>query len=226
MIRAGARGEGKWRRVSWDEALTYVAGRLRKIKDEHGARSILLSDRGGPFREIYRAFMRGLGSPNYCNHDAACARNVQHAALSIFGFGRSRGIRLKNAKHWPADPQHLRGHNVKEVNDLLDAKAKRCKITASTCGPRSPPARPTTSSSSGRARTTPQPCGHQRTFDQGPLRQGLPRPSGIRTWTPTWTSWAPYPRLAEGKPGSRPPPSKSGQGMSQPRVGHLASGVV
>ena len=65
MIRVGARGEGKWRRATWDEALTYVAEKLAKIKAEHGAKSILLSDRGGPFREIYRAYLRGLGSPNY-----------------------------------------------------------------------------------------------------------------------------------------------------------------
>jgi thiosulfate reductase/polysulfide reductase chain A len=131
MIRAGARGEGKWRRVSWDEALDYVAERLEKIKAEHGARSILLSDRGGPFREIYRTFLRGLGTPNYCNHDAACARNVQHAALSVFGFDRkSVGYDLKNAKHVVLQTRNIfEAINVKEVNDLLDAKANGCKIT-------------------------------------------------------------------------------------------------
>lgn len=131
MIRTGARGEGKWRRVSWDEALTHVAERLTRIKAEHGARSILLSDRGGPFREIYRAFMRGLGSPNYCNHDAACARNVQHAALSIYGFDRKGvGYDLKNAKHVVLQTRNIfEAINVKEVNDLLDAKANGCKIT-------------------------------------------------------------------------------------------------
>jgi anaerobic selenocysteine-containing dehydrogenase len=29
LKRAGARGEGKWRRVSWDEALDDIAGRIR-----------------------------------------------------------------------------------------------------------------------------------------------------------------------------------------------------
>ncbi|KUG27944.1 thiosulfate reductase precursor [hydrocarbon metagenome] len=131
MIRAGARGEGKWRRATWDEALTYVAEKLSKIKAEHGAKSILLSDRGGPFREIYRAFLRGLGTPNYCNHDSACARNVQHAALSVFGFGRKAvGYDLKNAKHVVLQTRNIfEAINVKEVNDLLDAKAGGCKIT-------------------------------------------------------------------------------------------------
>jgi len=131
MIRAGERGEGKWRRATWDEALTYVAEKLSKIKAEHGAKSILLSDRGGPFREIYRAFLRGLGTPNYCNHDSACARNVQHSALSVFGFGRKAvGYDLKNAKHVVLQTRNIfEAINVKEVNDLLDAKAGGCKIT-------------------------------------------------------------------------------------------------
>jgi len=31
MIRTGPRGSGKWKKASWDEALNFVADRLRKI---------------------------------------------------------------------------------------------------------------------------------------------------------------------------------------------------
>jgi anaerobic selenocysteine-containing dehydrogenase len=34
MKRAGKRGSGKWKRISWDEALTEVAGRLKKLRDD------------------------------------------------------------------------------------------------------------------------------------------------------------------------------------------------
>ena len=34
MRRVGARGEGKWKRDSWDEALTELAERLKKLRDE------------------------------------------------------------------------------------------------------------------------------------------------------------------------------------------------
>src|SRR5688500_15293002 len=33
LIRAGARGAGRWRTASWDEALGLVADRLRSIRD-------------------------------------------------------------------------------------------------------------------------------------------------------------------------------------------------
>ncbi len=36
MIRAGERGEGKWREVSWDEAYVYLAERLEKIAATYG----------------------------------------------------------------------------------------------------------------------------------------------------------------------------------------------
>lgn len=41
-IRTGERGENKWRDVSWDEALDYIAGKMIKIRDEFGPESMLL----------------------------------------------------------------------------------------------------------------------------------------------------------------------------------------
>ena len=100
LIREGQRGEGKWRKVGWDEALNEVANRLKSIIGEHGARSVAFSDRGGPFRDLHQAFVRGLGSPNYTNHDSSCARNVQHACMSVAGIGRKELVfDFKNARH-------------------------------------------------------------------------------------------------------------------------------
>ncbi len=41
MIRVGARGEGKFRRASWDEALDFVAQKMTYIRDMYGNASIL-----------------------------------------------------------------------------------------------------------------------------------------------------------------------------------------
>ncbi|WP_018125112.1 molybdopterin-containing oxidoreductase family protein [Desulfovibrio oxyclinae] len=131
MIRDGERGEGKWRRVSWDEALDYVADKLKGIIDEHGPESVLWSDRGGPFRDLHMAFVRGLGSPNYCNHDSSCARNVQHAAKSVMGMGRKDvSYDYKNCKHLVLQTRNIfEAINVKEVNGVLDMKDKGGKLT-------------------------------------------------------------------------------------------------
>jgi thiosulfate reductase/polysulfide reductase chain A len=77
------------------------------------------------------SFVRGLGSPNYCNHDASCARNVQHAALSVFGFGRKDLVYdLKNSRHVVLQTRNIfESINVKEVNDLLESMDNGCKLT-------------------------------------------------------------------------------------------------
>lgn len=131
LIRQGERGEGKWKAVSWDEAFDYVAEKINAVRKDYGDRAFLFSDRGGPFRDHPRALLRGLGTPNYCNHDSACARNVTHGALSLFGFDRKGMAQdLRNAKHVVVQTRNIfEAINVKEVNDLLDAMADGCKLT-------------------------------------------------------------------------------------------------
>jgi thiosulfate reductase/polysulfide reductase chain A len=131
LIRTGERGEGKWREATWDEALDYVAARLKNIMAEHGGRSVLWSDRGGPFADLHQAFVRGLGSPNYCNHDASCARNVQHAAQSVMGMGRKQvAYDLRNARHIVLQTRNiLEAINVAECNGVMDALDNGCKLS-------------------------------------------------------------------------------------------------
>lgn len=131
LIRTGERGEGKWRKASWDEALDYVADRLREVREKHGPETVLFSDRGGPFKDLHEAFVRGLGSPNYSNHDASCSANVNHAALSVFGFGRKDMVYdYKNSRHVVLQTRNIfESINVKEVNDLLEGMGNGCKLT-------------------------------------------------------------------------------------------------
>lgn len=131
LMRVGARGDGQWREVSWDEALDYVSNKMMKIRDTYGPESIALSDRGGPFRDMRRAFLRGFGTPNYCNHDASCARNVHHANLSLTGLGRKDVVYdLKNAKHVVLQFRNIfEAINVQEVNNLMDALENECKLS-------------------------------------------------------------------------------------------------
>jgi anaerobic dimethyl sulfoxide reductase subunit A len=41
MGRVGKRGEGKFKRISWDEALNYVADKMIEIKQKYGATALL-----------------------------------------------------------------------------------------------------------------------------------------------------------------------------------------
>ncbi len=118
LIRAGERGGGQWRRVSWDEALDYVAEKLGETIDVFGGRGIALSDRGGPFVDLTQTFVKALGSPNYFNHDAACAGNVHNAMRSLYGFGVAGLIfDYQHCKHLV-----LYGRNVVESLMVKEAK--------------------------------------------------------------------------------------------------------
>jgi len=43
LKRVGARGEGKWQEISWDEAFNLIEERLGKIRDEFGPESVIFS---------------------------------------------------------------------------------------------------------------------------------------------------------------------------------------
>ena len=65
LKRAGARGSGRFERVTWDEALEDIALRLNALREEHGGRT-LASAIGGPHATYWplHRFMSQFGSPN------------------------------------------------------------------------------------------------------------------------------------------------------------------
>ncbi len=126
LIRRGGRGAGRWDPVSWETAIDYVGEKLENIINKYGGRSIVLSCRGGPFVDMFKAFIHALGSPNFTNHDSACGRNVHHASLSVYGLGRKGFVYdIKNAKHLVLFGRNilssLRVAEVNQVMDMLDA---------------------------------------------------------------------------------------------------------
>lgn len=131
LIREGRRGEGKWKKASWDEALDYISDKLEAIIKQYGPRAIALSDRGGPFRDIHRSFLRALGSPNYFNHDCTCARNVQHAAMSLFGSGRKTfNYDYSRCKHLVLYGRNVfESLRVKQANQIMELLDRGGKIS-------------------------------------------------------------------------------------------------
>ncbi len=131
MIRDGARGSGKWKEVSWDEAYDYISDKLSTIISKHGAKSIMLTDRGGPFADLRKAFMKAVGSPNYINHDCTCGRNANHACKSTFGMGRTGfSYDLKNARHIVLFGRNItESFKVKEVKGFLEGVKNGAHVT-------------------------------------------------------------------------------------------------
>ena len=67
LKRVGKRGAGKWEKISWDEAITIVSERLKKLKTEKKTEAIACisgSDKDITSQLINRLLMT-LGSPNF-----------------------------------------------------------------------------------------------------------------------------------------------------------------
>ncbi|MEV5408773.1 molybdopterin-dependent oxidoreductase [Thermopolyspora sp. NPDC052614] len=91
MIRAGAKGEGRWRRVSWAEAIAFIAAQLRRLRDEHGAESIVFA-RGVSMNnnQIVTRFANAFGTPNIASINYYCY-GPRVAACSLTSSGVHSG---------------------------------------------------------------------------------------------------------------------------------------
>jgi thiosulfate reductase/polysulfide reductase chain A len=131
LIRQGARGEGKWRKASWDEALDLVAGKLKEIIGQHGGKSVALGERQNLATHVSKTFLRAIGSPNFFSHDALCKGSVNTACRSLFGHTDAEvGIDYKNTRHIVLYGRNIfEAVSVKEVSSLTQAMENGARMT-------------------------------------------------------------------------------------------------
>ncbi len=87
MKRVGARGEGKWARISWDEALDEIAHNMKKVKGKYGPHALAYFDHGASaenLREIFQA----MGTENFTSEPAfyQCVGPAALAYLQTVGY--------------------------------------------------------------------------------------------------------------------------------------------
>lgn len=66
LKRKGKRGEGRWERISWDEAFSNVERKLKEIREKHGAESVIFLQ--GTARDVgawVNLLAYSYGSPNW-----------------------------------------------------------------------------------------------------------------------------------------------------------------
>ena len=74
MKRVGERGENKWKRISWDEAIDIIAKKLMETYEDYGAEYVFCSTGGGGNPEIWSIarFCNIFGTPNW--FEPGCAQ--------------------------------------------------------------------------------------------------------------------------------------------------------
>lgn len=75
MKRVGQRGEGKWKRVSWDEALTELSGRLMKLREDGHPEKFMFHYgrmKASSSKLIKSLFLENYGTGTIGNHTSIC----------------------------------------------------------------------------------------------------------------------------------------------------------
>jgi len=73
LKRVGAKGENKWQRISWEEALDTISSEFLKVKREFGVQSIAsLQGTGRPYMTFFLRFMNSLGTPTQSGFAHVC----------------------------------------------------------------------------------------------------------------------------------------------------------
>jgi anaerobic dimethyl sulfoxide reductase subunit A len=106
-----ARGEGKYVRISWDEALDTIAGKMQESRDKYGPYSIFTPYANETAERLFSFWGAGVTGWGWCSFDAA--RLMAHLAAGGKGWEYSKWVSssgadmLANAKLivlWGHDP--------------------------------------------------------------------------------------------------------------------------
>ncbi|MGI9425139.1 MAG: molybdopterin-containing oxidoreductase family protein [Hyphomicrobiaceae bacterium] len=97
--RTGARGGGKWARISWNEALDEIADRLADVRRQYGPQAIVGATSGAFFsRSVMTALMlRSIGSPNWMINQDLCG-GCRGVSAKITGLDITRGEDIANTQ--------------------------------------------------------------------------------------------------------------------------------
>lgn len=88
MKRVGKRGEGKFQKITWDEAYDIIAENLLRIEKEYGMEAVAIAQGTGRHHLPYTArFANAIGTPNWFEPGSAqCFFPRIHAGAVTFGY--------------------------------------------------------------------------------------------------------------------------------------------
>lgn len=128
MKRVGNKGEGRFTRIGWDEALSTIAGRLLRVRDEFGGEAILPYDYGGSNgfltdELLDSVFFSELGASRLLK--TICAAPTTEVARDM--YGKMAGVAFEDYPEaeliviWGANPK---ASNIHLVPYLKEARRR------------------------------------------------------------------------------------------------------
>ncbi len=83
LKRVGARGEGKWKRISWDEALNEIAAKLKVIRESGHPENFAFHQGRQRSKDALKRFLDAYGTKTQLSHRSLCSGNRRAANLTF-----------------------------------------------------------------------------------------------------------------------------------------------
>ncbi|MFC1839493.1 molybdopterin-dependent oxidoreductase [Thermodesulfobacteriota bacterium] len=128
LKRIGKKGEGKFKKITWDEAIKIVSDKLKEQKKKYGPESLAILS---PARRSYSPYLYRLlnahGSPNY-SHSGICAMQIAFALMHTIGaWPRPEVNKSDLIIYWGKQPIYS-GPAMSGAKSLIKAKQRGVKI--------------------------------------------------------------------------------------------------
>ncbi len=111
MKRTGARGEGKWTRITWDEAMDTIAANVKAVREKYGPLGVAAGcGTARPVQRYVRRFLHIMGTPNRLGYPHNCMS--PRVGMSMLTFGRFITHDPENSNcivSWARNVTHTRG---------------------------------------------------------------------------------------------------------------------
>jgi anaerobic selenocysteine-containing dehydrogenase len=130
LKRVGQRGEGKFQRIGWDEALDLIADQLAQQKEKFGPESLgILSPARRTYSDYLFRFLIAHGSPNY-GHSGICAQQKGFTFRYTLGSAPIPDLARSNLiVIWGKQPA-FSGAPMGDLKAILDAQVRGAKIVS------------------------------------------------------------------------------------------------
>jgi anaerobic selenocysteine-containing dehydrogenase len=94
LKRAGGKGEGKWQKISWEQALDEIAEKLQELRKKYGPETLATTVGTGRSHYEFRSrFMHLFGSPNQLGQGHICWGPQQVVCTALFGWATNPIVR-------------------------------------------------------------------------------------------------------------------------------------
>ncbi len=131
MLRVGARGDGNFKRITWEQAFDFLAERLTELKQKDGSESVAFFPHGVA-STFFHTLMRAYGTNNIAEPAFAQCRGPREVGYALtfgHGLGSPEPVDLEEAKLIVLIGTHI-GENIftSQITAFAEGLARGAKL--------------------------------------------------------------------------------------------------